>query len=228
MTRRPALALLVLLVLAPFPAAAQPGDPGRRIEAATRQAQAAGIPVALLESKVAEGRAKHVPADRIAAAVERRLASLVRARDVMRGPRGEAVAAADLAVGADALEAGVDPAALRALATTAPASHRAVAVAVLTQLVQGGEPSAQALERVRAALARSPEELRSLPAQAQARGRGNGNSNGSGPPPGRGGGNGRGNASGGNGRQGAGPPASVPGPGDKPGRGGGRGGGKKP
>jgi hypothetical protein len=166
------IVLVLLLLLASLPAAAQPGDPAGRIEAARRRAQAAGIPVSLLDSKVAEGRAKNVPAERIAAAVERRLGSLSRAHELMRGPRGEAVGAADLSVGADALEAGVDEGTLRALSASAPATHRAVAVAVLTQLVRDGISSQQALVQVRRALSRNPEELRSLPAAGRGRGRG--------------------------------------------------------
>lgn len=208
MTRR--MTLLLLLALLPVGAAAQEGDPGRRIAAARLEARAAGLPVTLLDSKVAEGQAKGVPADRIAAAVERRLGSLVRAREVM----GARVAAADLGVGADALEGGVEPEALRTLAGSAPAQQRAVAIAVLTQLVRDGEASGRALARVQAALARGPEALRSLPAQAAA-------ARGAVGPPGRG--VGRGNA---RGRGNAGPPATIPGPGEKPERGGGKGQGR--
>lgn len=228
------IVLVLLLLLASLPAAAQPGDPMGRIEAARRRAQAAGIPVSLLDSKVAEGRAKNVPVERIAAAVERRLGSLTRAHELMRGPRGEAVGAADLSVGADALEAGVDEGTLRALSASAPATHRAVAVAVLTQLVRDGISSQQALVQVRRALSRNPEELRSLPASARGRGRGgqeeDGGRNGEtrdGVPRDAGDsqvapdvrGNGT-QAGGGRGRGRGGPPSQIPGPGDSRGRGG--------
>jgi hypothetical protein len=188
-------------------------DPGQRIQAARRQAESAGIPVALLDSKVAEGRAKGVPMERIAAAVERRLQSLAAARQAMGAGRRVGLTAADLSVGADALEAGVTPQVLGRLATTAPAQHRAVAIAVLTQLVQEGLASERALERVTAALARGPEALRSLPGEH----RGGGAQRGGGPPPGRGpastpGARGQGRG------QGGGPPASVPGPKEKPNR----------
>jgi hypothetical protein len=198
------LAALLLLLSA---GGAWAQDPEQRIQAARRRAESTGIPVALLDSKVAEGRAKNVPMERIAAAVERRLQSLGAARDAMGGRR---VAAADLAVGADALEAGVSPQVLGRLATTAPAQHRAVAIAVLTQLVQDGLASERALERVTAALARGPEALRSLPGER----RGGGVQRGGGPPPGRGPPDARGQ---GRGRgQGGGPPSSVPGPKEKP------------
>ena len=150
------LALLVAHAALSQPAHAQ--DPQQRIEAARRRAEASGIPVALLDSKVAEGRAKGVPADRIATAVERRLASLGRAREAMAGaPRTAPVSSADLSVGADALEAGVDPAVLARLTEAAPGAQRAVAISILTELVNGGASSENALARVTAALARGPE-----------------------------------------------------------------------
>lgn len=220
------LALLAALVSLPGVADAQ--DPQQRIDAARRRAEATGIPVALLDGKVAEGRAKGVPADRIAAAVERRLVSLSRARETMAAaPRTAPVTAADLSVGADALEAGVEPAVLARLTVAAPGSQRAVAIAVLTELVANGETSERALARVTSALAKGPEALRQLPGEAasergraQGQGSGNGNGNG-GSPPGRSNA-GRGNSAGGRGRGQGGPPASVPGPTERPGRGRGR------
>jgi hypothetical protein len=214
-TLRFTLALVAALLALPSAAGAQ--DPQQRIDAARQRAEAGGIPVALLDSKVAEGRAKGVPMDRIAVAVERRLATLSRARDAMAGaPRAAPVSAADLSVGADALEAGVEPAVLGRLTVAAPANQRAQAIAMLAELVAGGESSERALARVTAALTRGPEALRKLPGEAaseQGQGRGNANA-----PPGRGN-NGRGNNAGGRGRGQGGPPASVPGPAERPGRG---------
>jgi hypothetical protein len=213
--------LVLLLALAGVPAAAHGQPAEQRIEAARRQAQSAGIPVSLLESKVAEGRAKGVPMERIAAAVERRLASLSAARTAMAAaPRTAPVTPADLSVGADALEAGVQPGVLGQLAAAAPASHRAMAIAALTQLVSQGESSERALARVQAALRSGPEALRRLPGEAAAeRSR-------RGAPPGQG--PSRGNGANGRGRGNGGPPASVPGPTERPGRGNGRGNGGKP
>ncbi|HEX6369027.1 MAG TPA: hypothetical protein VF006_08840 [Longimicrobium sp.] len=209
------LLVALWLALAAFPAAAHAQDPQQRIDAARRRAESAGIPVVLLDSKVAEGRAKGVPLDRIAVAVERRLGSLSRAREAMAGaPRGAPVTSDDLSVGADAIEAGVEPGVLGRLAAAAPGGHRAVAIAALTQLVSQGESSERALARVTSALQRGPDALRRLPGEAAAeRSRGNG------PPPGRGN-QGQGNA---RGRGQGGPPAAVPGPTDRPGRGRGRG-----
>ncbi len=202
------LAALLLSLSAPAGAVAQPG-PEQRIEAVRRRAAELSIPVALVDGKVAEGRAKGIPADRIAAAVEHRLEMLSRARQAM-GPRG--AAPADLSVGADALEAGVAPEVLNTLAAQAPPAQRAMAIAVLSQLVRGGESSEHALEQVKAAMSRGPEALRALPGEAAGRaGKPNG-------PPGPAGnpGNqsGRGNVGGRGG-----PPASVPAPGQGRGRG---------
>jgi hypothetical protein len=167
--------IAVLLLLAPLSLGAQGGgDPAQRIEAARRRADAAGIPVSLLDLKVAEGRAKGVPADRIAGAVEVRLSLLSRAREAMAGAGRGALSAADLSAGADALSAGVSTEALGSLSRSAPGDRRAVAIAVLAQLVQEGDRSDRALERVRLALA-NPETLRTLPGQV---GRGKGNANG--------------------------------------------------
>lgn len=206
------LGLLVALAALSQPVHAQ--DPQQRIETARRRAEAAGIPVALLDSKVAEGRAKGVPMDRIAGAVERRLASLGRAREAMAGaPRAAPVSSADLSVGADAIEAGVEPGVLGRLTVAAPGNQRAVAISILTELVNAGVSSENALARVTAALTRGPEALRRLPGEAAGeRGRGN-----AGSPPGQGN-RGRGNNSAG-GRGQGGPPASVPGPTERPDRG---------
>ena len=214
------IVLAALLLFAPLSWAAGQGTPEQRIAAARQRATAAGIPVSLLDGKVAEGRAKGVPMDRIAAAVERRLASLQRARDAMvGGARPPALTPSDLNVGADALDAGVEPAALGRLAREAGADRRAVAIAVLTQLVQQGMASEQALARVTAALARDPDALRRLPGEARGGGQGQGEAR-RGPPDGRGPANA---VTHGGQARGGGPPTSVPGAAGK-----GRGRGRKP
>jgi hypothetical protein len=60
--------LAALLLFAPLSWAAAQGTPEQRIAAARQRASTVGIPVSLLDGKVAEGRAKGVPMDRIAAA----------------------------------------------------------------------------------------------------------------------------------------------------------------
>lgn len=136
-----------------------------RVQAAFLTATERGIPVALLESKVAEGRAKGVPMDRIAMATEARLDGLLRARDAMARAEGP-LDAVQLGVAADALAAGVSPAVLAQIASEAPADRRAVAVAALTYLVEQGTLPEQALARVQEALARGPAALANLPGGA--------------------------------------------------------------
>ena len=139
--------------------------PQERINRGLDRARAAGIPVELLESKIAEGKAKGVSLDRVATVVERRLGALEHASQVMRGPRDAGTAG--LGVAADAVEAGVNDAVLAAIADTAPRERRAVAIAALTQLVQLGHVPEEALARVREALARGPEALDRLQAEAR-------------------------------------------------------------
>ena len=127
----------------------------------------AKVPASLLASKVAEGEAKHVPQDRIASAVETRLKSLVRASAALNRADIEAGSAADIAVSADALEAGVSETVLIRLNRSAPEERRVVAVAVLADLVRLGQSSESALARVNAA-ATSSAALANLNAQVAA------------------------------------------------------------
>ena len=146
-------------------ATAQAQPPQDRINTALARARQVGIPIALLESKIAEGKAKGVSLDRLAAAVERRLAVLERAHDALRDRPD---AADSLSVGADAIESGVSETALLTIADSAPRDRRNVAIAVLTELVEQGHVPEAALERVRAALQRGPDALTNLPAEARA------------------------------------------------------------
>ena len=184
-------------------AVAQVQPPQDRTNTALARARQVGIPVTLLESKIAEGKAKGVSLDRIAATIERRETTLEHVSQLMKGSQGPDVA--DLSVAADAVDAGVNDAVLKAIADTAPRDRRAVAIAALTDLVKAGHVPEAALARVKEALKRGPEALLNLPAEAGKRGNsGNGGSN---VPPGNA--NGRGNGGGNSG----GPPASVPAPG---------------
>ncbi|HEX6589411.1 MAG TPA: hypothetical protein VF039_10330 [Longimicrobiales bacterium] len=159
--------------LLPAALGAQQGDPATRIEATLGAAAEAGIPVALLESKVREGRAKGIPEARIAAAVEARFSALARARTALARAGAEGVVAADLAVAADALQAGVDEASMVDVMTRVPRERRAVATAVLTELVELGLASDVALERVKTAVRQGGEALVNLPSQVSERARAN-------------------------------------------------------
>ena len=182
------LGVMILTLAGLDLASAQVQPPQERINTALARARQVGIPVALLESKIAEGKAKGVSLERIADAVARREAALEKASEALRG---QPEAASSLSVGADAVEAGVSEAALRAIADNAPRDRRNVAIAVLTELVEQGHTPAAALERVTEALKRGPDALANLPAQAAA-------------------------ARGGRSGAEAGPPASVPAPGGSP------------
>ena len=155
------------LVVALLPAAVMAQSPQERLDAAITHAQETGIPVLLLQSKIAEGRAKNIPMDRIATAVENRLRNLEQAKIAMNRGAGD-VDAAQLSVGADAIGAGVSEAVLTQIATSASRERRAVAVAALTQLVLHGIAPDVALVQVKDALAHGPQALANLAAQAGA------------------------------------------------------------
>lgn len=136
-------------------AQAQARTPQARINAAMAAAAEAKIPASLIESKVAEGEAKRVPPERIAAAVETRVTALVRASEVMKRSRIESSTAAELSVAADALEAGVSESALIRVHRNAPRERRVVAMACLADLVRLGHDSDASFVRVNAALGSS-------------------------------------------------------------------------
>jgi hypothetical protein len=140
-----------------------------RIDAALSTALEAGVPVSLLEGKIAEGKAKGVPMDRIAAAVEQRLEALTEARNALTEAGITSSTDGQLSVAADAVQAGVSQTALVAVSKDASEGTRAVAIAVLTDLVAQGQASAQALEQVQAALAHGPEALANLGAEVAGR-----------------------------------------------------------
>jgi zinc transporter ZupT len=133
--------LPLLLLLAPLGGEAQQRperSPEARVQAALGTALDAGIPVSLLERKVAEGKAKGVPMARIAAAVENRLAALTRAREALRRGRVEASTPADLSIAADAVQAGVSETALAGDCAHGAARAARRGGGVLTNLVALG------------------------------------------------------------------------------------------
>jgi hypothetical protein len=149
---------------------AQARTPQARIDAAMEAAVRADVPVSLLTSKVAEGEAKRVPPERIAAAVEARLAALMRASGMLRRAEIDAQSAGELALMADALEAGVSESVVLRTWRIAPKERRVVALAVLADLVRLGQGSEPAFERVNAAL-RTNAALANLQAEVAARSR---------------------------------------------------------
>ena len=158
------LCLATVLVLSPAALSAQ--DTNARVDAALQSALEAGIPVSLLEQKIAEGNAKGVPMERIAAAVEKRLDALTHAQEALSKAGVESATEGELSVAADAVQGGVSQAALAAISQSSSGDNRVVAIAVLTDLVAMGHVPEEALTRVQEALARGPEALANLPAQA--------------------------------------------------------------
>ena len=134
---------------------AQAQAPQVRIDAALSAAAKANVPAELVKSKIAEGEAKHVSPERIATAVESRVKSLVRASETMKRAGVTAGSAGELAVTADALDAGVSESALVRVTREAPAERRTVAIAVLADLVRLGNGSDRALARVSSAVTSS-------------------------------------------------------------------------
>lgn len=131
---------------------AQAQTPQARIDAALQAAARANIPASLIESKVAEGQAKGVAAERIATAVEARLSMLVRASQTLQRANVNAANEGQLAVTADALQAGVSQSALIEITRTAPAERRVVATAIVADLVRLGQSSDAAVARVSGAV----------------------------------------------------------------------------
>ena len=178
--RSKTLCLAAALILAPAALLAQDSTTAAgpaagadaRIDAALSTALDAGIPVSLLEGKIAEGKAKGVSMDRIAAAVQHRLDGLLKAQDALQKAGLESTTEGELSVAADAVQGGVSQTALAAISQRSTDGSRAVAIAVLTDLVAQGHVPEQALAQVEAALARGPEALANLSAESAGAGRG--------------------------------------------------------
>src|SRR5688572_12740114 len=122
-----------------------------RIDAAIQSSAQAGVPRALLESKLAEGRAKGASMARIATAVEHRAEVLTRVHSAMAA-RGHVFTAGELNAAADAHERGVSLNSIAQLSARA-GNDRSVALTVLADLVASGRATpSQALLDVESAL----------------------------------------------------------------------------
>lgn len=190
---------LLSAIMLLLPAALSAQTPEADVQRTLARARQADIPAELLETKIAEGIAKGVPMDRIAAALQNRLEILQRVRENIDPQRQ--FTSEELNVSADALAVGVEESALRTISGNAPRERRSAAIAALSQLVRLGHPSADALRRVTDALNRGPQALMNLSGQAASARRG--------PPP-----RPPGADAAGQGRRG--PPGGVPGRGKPP------------
>jgi hypothetical protein len=164
MSMRSMILLITAVALLPAGLLAQDRGMGaeRRVQAVMDAAARAELPLSLLQSKIDEGRAKGVSLERIATALEARLEGLLRAQAVLAGGEVHAPSVGDIAVTADALEAGVSEVALLQIQSTSPGDRRVVATAVLAALVQLGHVPEHALAQVRTALSRGPGALANL------------------------------------------------------------------
>jgi hypothetical protein len=108
------------------------------------RAQARGLPVEPLEAKVREGQIKRAAPARIRTAV----AALAVRLDSARAALGPASNAAELVAGADALAAGADVTALRALRTSGGARDLAAPLGTLAQLVASGVAPRRATQMI--------------------------------------------------------------------------------
>jgi len=123
----------------------------------------AGIPDEPLFVKALEGQAKRVPADRLLPAVRAYAGRLGEARQAF----GVEATTPLLVAGADALQRGVPPEALRALPADRPRSP--MAVVVLADLLESGVPADRALELLRDAMAQRARDDRMLDISARVR-----------------------------------------------------------
>ena len=143
------------------------GEAQARINAAIEQALSVGIPVSMLESKVAEGRAKGVSMTRIAAAVEHRLDVLTTAQSAIAA-RGAATSHAELAAAASAIDAGAEIADVQEVRGSAKPEQRPAALSLLAELIAEGNVPAQAVKGVQTAIAAQSAALLRLQGQSAA------------------------------------------------------------
>ncbi len=124
---------------------------------------ASGIPEEPIFSKALEGAAKRVPMDRLLPAVRAYADRLGQARSAL-GPNANAPL---LIAGADALQRGVAPDALRSLPSDRPRSP--MALLVLADLLESGVPVDRALQVLREAMTQRTRDDRILDISARVR-----------------------------------------------------------
>jgi hypothetical protein len=112
--------------------------PQVRIDAVLAEAARLQLPVSGLKNKVAEGRAKNITPEKIAAVVEARLKSLSRASEVLTRMNVTVRNAGEVALLADALEAGIRENLAVETLRSIPVDRREVAMSTLTSMVRSG------------------------------------------------------------------------------------------
>jgi hypothetical protein len=165
--------VLGLAQAAPLPPDARLEPVRARLEAALARAAQAGLPADLIVSKVREGLAKGVPADRITMVAERLADNLQAARSFVAQRRGAgaALAPADVPLVralAEARLAGVAfDASAPVVALGRPAPDTARAIEVLTDLTLRGYPTDRASAVVRDLFTRDAVAVGRLPASLE-------------------------------------------------------------
>ena len=114
------------------------------VEREIERASGRGLPMEPLRAKVREGRLKRASDARIRLAV----LSLVSRLDTARAALGSSASAGELIAGADALSAGADPAAVRAVVAASVARGASVPLGALAQLVASGVPTPRAVSMI--------------------------------------------------------------------------------
>lgn len=114
------------------------------IEREIARASGRGLPTEPLRAKVREGQLKRAPDARIRVAV----LALVSRLDTARAALGPSASDGELIAGADALSAGADGAAVRAVVAASIARGASVPLGALAQLVASGVPSTRAVSMI--------------------------------------------------------------------------------
>ena len=114
------------------------------VEREIARASDRGLPVEPLRAKVREGRMKRASEARIRLAV----LALVSRLDTARAALGPSASLGELLAGADALSAGADAAAVRAVVAASMSRGASIPLGALAQLVANGVPSPRALSMI--------------------------------------------------------------------------------
>jgi len=142
---------------------ALPAEVFRNLTGLADEMAAQGIPTEPLYIKALEGTAKRVPPDRLLPAVRAYGDRLGEARRAF----GDGAPTPLLVAGADALQRGVRPEALRAMPADRPRSP--MAIVVLADLLESGVPEDRALMMLREVMAQRPRDDRMLDVSARVR-----------------------------------------------------------
>lgn len=114
------------------------------VEREIARASGRGLPIEPLRAKVREGRMKRAPDARIRLAVM----ALVSRLDTARAALGPSASTGELVAGADALSAGADASAVRAVVAASVARGASVPLGALAQLVASGVPTPRAVSMI--------------------------------------------------------------------------------